>query len=179
MKIAILAVCISLCCVVIRGNAADAGSYGPVQANETLYRIALRYQQPGITVSQVMMSIFAANPDAFGQDNINRLRLGATLRIPESETMAKVDRVQAYRDATAQIDSYEQEVRAARVAGGEPKPLEQAPREPDPLSDAAAPMEMAVAEPDLQQIDELKQGLAADEQQIALPEPQAPKGKKE
>jgi len=177
MKIAILAVCISLCCVVIRGNAADAGSYGPVQANETLYRIALKYQQPGVTVSQVMMSIFAANPGAFGQDNINRLRLGATLRIPDSETMAKVDRAQAYRDATAQIDTYEQEVRASSVAGGESKPLVQAPSEPDPV--AAAPMVMAVAEPDLQQIDELKQGLAADEQQIALPEPQAPKGKRQ
>jgi len=177
MKIAILAVCISLCCVVIRGNAADAGSYGPVQANETLYRIALKYQQPGVTVSQVMMSIFAANPDAFGQGNINRLRLGATLHIPDSETIAKTDRVRAYRDASAQIDAYEEEARASRAQSAEPESLAQAPPEPD--QETGAPIALAVAEPDLQQIDELKQGLAADEQQIALPEPQKPRGKKQ
>ena len=66
--------CLALSCVVIRGNAAEAGSYGPVQANESLYRIALKYRQPGVTVSQLMISIFDANPDAFDQGNINRLK---------------------------------------------------------------------------------------------------------
>jgi len=177
MKIAVLAVCISLCCVVIRGNAADAGSYGPVQPKETLYRIALKYQQPGVTVSQAMMSIFAANPDAFDDGNINRLRLGSVLRIPDAEIMAKLDREQAYRDATAQIDAYEQELRQMQTGQAAPQP--QLPAPPVPVPVVEAPAAAAADAPDLQQIDELKQGLAADEQQVALPEPKTSKARKQ
>ena len=180
MKITILAVCLALSLVVVRGNAAEAGSYGPVQANESLYRIALKYRQPGVTISQLMISIFEANPGAFDQGNINRLKLGSTLQIPDIETISSLNRKQAYAEASNQIDTYEEEVRALKVERGELEPLGQAARDPDLTT--GAPAVLAVSAPSLAQIEEVKQGLAADEQQLAqtsgLPEPKQSKAKK-
>ena len=108
MKKTIFVVCLAMSIVMVRGYAADLGRHGPVQASETLYRIALKYRQPGVTVSQMMMSIFEANPDAFHKGNINRLKLGSTLTIPDPDSVSSLDRSQAYRDASEQIDTYEE-----------------------------------------------------------------------
>ena len=169
----------ALCCVAVRGNAAVVDSYGPVQAKETLYRIALQYRQQGVTMSQLMMSIFEANPDAFSNNNINRLKIGATLEIPDLETAAGINRGEAYQEASQQIDVYEQEIREVRVERGEIEPLGEEPRDPDLTT--GAPLAAAVSQPDLAQIEEIKEGLAADEllaAQGALPDPKPPKRKK-
>jgi FimV-like protein len=157
----------ALCCIAVRGNAANTGSYGPIVANETLYRIALKHRQPGVTVSQMMMSIFEANPDAFYNGNINRLKIGKTLQIPDLQGAMRASRKQAYLDAIAQIGAYEVEVGKVKAGGGE-----QVPRDPDPAT--AAPPDAAISVPDAAQITEMKAGIAADEQQVAqgsLPEP--------
>ncbi len=167
----------ALCCVVVRGNAAIVDRHGPVQGGETLYRIALKYQQPGATVAQLMMSIFEANPNAFARENINRLKVGAMLDIPDFETVTSMDRAQAYREASRQIDIYEREVREARVQSGAIEPVTEPAAEAEAASGAVAAA--AVSAPDLAQVEEIKQGLAADEiQQGALPEPKPPKRKK-
>jgi FimV-like protein len=171
----------ALCCVAVRGNAASAGSYGPVQANETLYRIALKHRQQGVTIAQSMMSIFEANPDAFDKGNINRLKVGALLDIPNLETTTSIGRKEAYREASSQIESYEQEVRELKVKSGEMAPLSETPRDPDLTT--GAPLAAAISAPDLTQVEEMKQGLAADEQMVAqqgaLPEPKPAKRKKQ
>jgi len=123
-------ICLAFCLVVTSGHAADPEGqrYGPVQEKETLFRIALKFRQPGITVAQLMMSIFEANPEAFHRSNINRLKVGVILLIPPPESIAGLDRKQALRDATGQIDTFESEVRESRVEAGEIEPLADAPR---------------------------------------------------
>lgn len=146
-----------------------ARTYGPVQPNESLFRIALKFRQTGVTVSQLMMSIFERNPDAFDQGNINRLKVGAVLNIPDRAALTAIDRKQAYRAATSHIDSYEQEIRTKKVEAGELSPLARVPRDPD-LIPEVVPIAQAG------QIDEVKQELDADEQLLpagALPEPRA------
>ena len=174
MKKAILAVCLAIGCVLGGAYAADAGSYGPVKAEETLYRIALKYRQPGVTVSQLMMAIFEANPDAFDKGNINRLKLGSTLKIPDLDSITGLDRKQAFRDASEQIDTYEEEVRALRAERGEQAPLGDEPRDPD--------LTTGVLAPSLAQVAVIKQGMAADEQQLDLnnlPEPKPARRKRQ
>jgi|GEM_PF-929490 len=56
--------------------------HGPVSANETLWSIARRYAPDKASVSRMSVSIFRANPSAFYDNNINRLRKGAMLTIP-------------------------------------------------------------------------------------------------
>ena len=60
-----------------------AGEY-TVERNDTLYRIASRVTQGGSRreINRTMIALFRANPAAFN-GNINRLRSGAVLRIPE------------------------------------------------------------------------------------------------
>jgi len=174
MKKVIFVVCIALCCVVVRGNAANTGSYGPVVTNETLYRIALKYQRQGVSVAQVMMSIFEANPNSFDKGNINRLKIGEILEIPDFEVISGTNRREAFREATDHIDTYETEMRELKVESGELAPLGQAPRDPDLVT--GAPLAGAISEPDSAQINEMKVGLAA--AQGALPEPKPAKSKK-
>jgi FimV-like protein len=151
----------ALCCVAVRGNAADAASYGPVKTGETLYRVALQHQQQGVTTSQLMTSIFEANPDAFDQGDINRLKAGSTLKIPGIENASAEDG-------------------EAQVNGGAAAPVGEASQDPDLTTNA--PAAAGVSQTGTSQDEGAQQGAAVEEtqvaQQTALPEPKAARGKK-
>ena len=165
-----------LCCCAAAGlRAADTTPYGPVRANQTLYRIALETRPPGVTAAQMMMAIFRENPQAFHQDNINRLKVGAVLRIPSAEAVTSLDPKGAHLEATEQIDTYEGEVRDLQVQRGEAQPLGAAPRDPDLATGVSAAT--GVTTPNEQQMAEIKQGLENDAP-LVLPEPKAPQRKK-
>ncbi len=78
----------------------DAGteSYGPVTVGETLSVIASRVAPDGVSMNQMMMALFRANPRAFS-GNINVLHAGATLRIPVADDL----REQTHETATAEV----------------------------------------------------------------------------
>jgi len=79
-----------------------AGTYGPVRRNETLWGIAERVRpDPGISVNQAMIALYEANPDAFN-GNINRLRAGATLRVPDYSEMTLRNNAQASAEVRRQ-----------------------------------------------------------------------------
>lgn len=62
-------------------TAADQGEYGPVRYGETLSEIAVRVSGDGVSMNEMMLALFEANPHAFG-DSIDLLHEGAVLRIP-------------------------------------------------------------------------------------------------
>ena len=70
-------------------RAAGGNEYGPVAAGETLGEIA-RATLPGanVNVNQMMLALLKNNPQAFFKDNINALKRGAVLRIPNAEEIA-------------------------------------------------------------------------------------------
>src|SRR6185295_10730839 len=51
------------------------GTYGPVQRSETLWAIAERFRPDGVSMNQMMVALFEANPQAFA-GNMNVLRVG-------------------------------------------------------------------------------------------------------
>ena len=57
-----------------------------VNSGDTLSSIAENYSGNGLSLNQVMVALFEANPEAF-DGNINRLRAGAVLRIPDNREM--------------------------------------------------------------------------------------------
>ncbi len=59
-----------------------SASYGPVRRGETLWPIAKKLRPRGITTKQMAMALLRANPQAFINGNINRLRAGAILTVP-------------------------------------------------------------------------------------------------
>jgi pilus assembly protein FimV len=61
-----------------------------VRSGDSLSRIAGRTQRPGVSLDQMLVSLFRANPDAFMGDNMNRLKAGTVLTVPSAEEAAKV-----------------------------------------------------------------------------------------
>lgn len=78
----------------------SADSYGPVNAGDTLWSIAQQSRpDDSVTINQMMMALLQANPDAFIDNNINRLKKGAVLRIPGRDEASVV----AAAEAAAQV----------------------------------------------------------------------------
>lgn len=84
-----------------------------VNQGDTLYRIASGVKPEGISLEQTLMGLFRANPDAFNGNNINRLRAGRILNVPEREQLAAVaqgDAAQEVRAHAGNWNSYRQKV---------------------------------------------------------------------
>lgn len=66
-----------------------------VQPGDTLAGIAGRTQAPGISLDQMLVTLYRSNPQAFVGNNMNRLRSGAVLSIPSPEAAKAVSNPQA------------------------------------------------------------------------------------
>ena len=75
-----------------------------VRTGDTLYGIAMRNLVPGATIHQMLWALFEANPSAFISDNMNLLRAGAVLSVPDAKTVLAVDAAMA-RARFAEHDS--------------------------------------------------------------------------
>lgn len=86
-------------------NSADAFSgvvYGPIDQNDTLWRIATRYKQNSeFSVYQTMLAIYQLNPQAFENGNFNTMVNGATLQLPSDQFIARMDVQRARMKAEA------------------------------------------------------------------------------
>jgi pilus assembly protein FimV len=91
------------------------GSDYEVRGGDTLSEIAARVGSAG-TLDQTMIALLRANPDAFIGGNINRLKAGAVLRMPDESAMTELDAQQA----SAIVHSQAQEWRASRRAAPQP-----------------------------------------------------------
>jgi pilus assembly protein FimV len=86
--------------------AAVGGTYN-VERNDTLWRIASSVQPgaPRRVVNQTMIALFRANPQAFG-GNINLLRAGSVLRIPESADIEAISTSEASAEVARQQEAW-------------------------------------------------------------------------
>lgn len=65
--------------------------YGPVNRNETLWSIAKQFNQDASISQQKMLSaLYKANPHAFYRNNINALKAGETITIPDRDTIVRL-----------------------------------------------------------------------------------------
>ena len=70
----------------------SGATYGPIDSDDTLWRIADRYRQnKNLSIYQVMVAIYELNKDAFATDNLNTLKNGAMLRLPSERYIARID----------------------------------------------------------------------------------------
>ena len=82
-------------------QAAEGSAY-EVRPGETLGRIANNTRPEGVSLDQMLVAIFRANPDAFDHGNMNRLKAGKILTIPDKTAIEAVPRDEARRAVTAQ-----------------------------------------------------------------------------
>ncbi|HPW33723.1 MAG TPA: FimV/HubP family polar landmark protein, partial [Arenimonas sp.] len=65
---------------------ANTGAYGPVASGKTLWSVAEEVRpDASVTVKQMMVALLRANPEAFDDGNVNKLKRGSVLRIPGRE----------------------------------------------------------------------------------------------
>lgn len=79
---------------------------------DTLWEIAAKNRNGG-SVQQTMLAIQALNPDAFIDGNINRLKTGQVLRLPDTVQSTALPQPQAIAEVSAQNAAWRQGRRAA------------------------------------------------------------------
>ncbi|MCX7230089.1 MAG: pilus assembly protein FimV [Burkholderiales bacterium] len=91
-----------------RPAAAPAASAGSVEVKrgDTLGNIARSAKPEGVNLDQAMIAIYRANPSAFIDNNLNLLREGAKLTIPDAGSMAALDAAEAGREVKLQAASF-------------------------------------------------------------------------
>lgn len=86
-----------------------------VSKGDTMWSIASTIQASGQSVNQVMLAIQRANPGAFNDNNINNLKVGSVLRMPEASEISEASQQQAYAQVLEQNGLWDDYV--ARVTG--------------------------------------------------------------
>jgi pilus assembly protein FimV len=77
-----------------------------VQRGQTLSQIAARADRPGYTLDQTMLALLRANPDAFIRGNINLLKAGAVLRMPDATEISQLSAGEAAVVVHDQIEQW-------------------------------------------------------------------------
>jgi len=115
-----------------------------VKRGDTLGEIAKQHLRPGVSLNQMLIAIFRANEDAFIRGNVNLVRTGKILNIPDPDAIGTIDRDEANRivkEHHAQFNEYRARLAAVpttseagqqgrEVAGSIEKP--EAPKPPAP-----------------------------------------------
>jgi len=91
------------------GAAASGASAGAVtvRQGDNLFRIARRNAVPDASVYQMLVALWRANPQAFIQNNMNLVRAGETLSIPDAATVRAIDPAEARRIFAEQVAAFE------------------------------------------------------------------------
>ena len=85
---------------------------------DTLWSIASRYKDDDHSMSQVMLAFQRANPNAFNDGNINNMKVGAVLRVPDAEELDAIGKQESYAEVLVQNGLWDEYV--ARVTGVSP-----------------------------------------------------------
>ncbi|SDX84934.1 pilus assembly protein FimV [Nitrosomonas halophila] len=96
-----------------RGASAQTGSsdqagktYGPVNHGDTLTKIARQVSPGNVDLNQMLVALYRANRDAFLQKNMNLLKVGAILRIPDQSVIAAITPQTATREVSIQTERW-------------------------------------------------------------------------
>ncbi|HYL88716.1 MAG TPA: FimV/HubP family polar landmark protein [Burkholderiales bacterium] len=136
--------------------AKPAASTYEVKRGDTLGQIARQNLKPGVTLNQMLIAIFRANQDAFIRGNVNLVRTGKILTIPDIDSVGTVDRDEAnklvkehheqfmeYRSRLAAVATPAETSAGQREAAGRIEPKPEAPKPAAP----ADQLRLSKAEP--------------------------------
>lgn len=83
-----------------------AGSSRTVVSGDTLGKIAAQTRPEGVSLDQMLVSLFRSNKDAFIAGNMNRLKAGKILSIPDAETASQISAGEARKEILAQAADF-------------------------------------------------------------------------
>ncbi len=87
-----------------------------VKSGDSLWRVARKKTgNTSFSMQQRMVAIYAANPDAFMKNNMNRLKRGVVLQIPDEQSIGSISQQQALLEIASQNQQF-----SGRGAGSRP-----------------------------------------------------------
>jgi len=89
-----------------RADRQGAAAFETVRAGDNLFRIARRHDVSDASVYQMLVALWRANPQAFIQNNMNLVRAGETLTIPDAATVRAIDPAEARRIYVEQAEAF-------------------------------------------------------------------------
>lgn len=117
-------------------SVAPGGTLAPVRRGQALSQIAAPLaREQGYTLDQAMVALLRANPEAFINGNLNLLKQGAVLRVPEAaqaQTLLEAE-------AAALVRSQIAEWRSARAPIPQPAAVVEPAARPGPAAPSRAP----------------------------------------
>jgi pilus assembly protein FimV len=138
-----------------------------VQRGDTLWRIAeqARAGNRDVSIEQMILAIYRTNQDAFFGNNVNNLKAGKILKMPEREAVESTTAPEARREFRAQYSAWQEyKLRLASASGAvqvpeapevAPEAPAPAPPAPEPVKEAAKPSRAAPTATDRFKQDEL------------------------
>ncbi len=100
------------------GAAAAIGGDYTVQRGDTLSKIAKDYKPENVSLEQMLVAIFRTNENAFDGKNMNRLRAGQIISIPQAEQAAAITPADA--STVVKVQSADWRAYRDRVASAAP-----------------------------------------------------------
>jgi pilus assembly protein FimV len=107
----------------VESSGYGGGDYGPIVTGNTLWSIAKMVRpDDSVSIQQMMLALLRTNPDAFINGNINGLKRGYVLHMPDRQEITSVSKEDAFSESKAQIAQW-QEIRGelATAAGERPE----------------------------------------------------------
>jgi pilus assembly protein FimV len=78
-----------------------------VRNGDTLAQIAGQVKQGGVSLDQMLVALYQANPDAFSGQNMNRLKAGQILSVPSAESARGISNTEARNIVVAQAADFQ------------------------------------------------------------------------
>lgn len=108
--------------IVVAGDSKRSTDAQPinVQRGDTASEIAVQRMPSGVSLDQMLLAMLRNNPDAFVDNNVNRLKAGALVSMPSAEQAQQVSRADARKEMVVQTQNFEayRAELAARAPGG-------------------------------------------------------------
>lgn len=89
-----------------------------VVRGDTLSKIALKNKPADVSLERMLVALYRANSDAFVGKNMNRLKTGKIIRLPDANDLDAVQQAEAVKEVRAQVvdwNVYRQQLAAAKT----------------------------------------------------------------
>ncbi len=99
-------------------------TYGPILEGDTLSSIARQVKPETVNINQMLVALYRANREAFIADNMNLLRTGVVLKIPDLQALTEISEKEANAEVKVQVSDWHQYRQNLALASQEPQDLE-------------------------------------------------------
>ena len=106
-------------------SAEGASNIRKVKRGDTLGKIAAESAPAGVTLNQMLVALFNSNRDAFVDGNMNRLRAGKILNVPDAEKAAAINAGEARKIVVVQSAAFNAYRNSLAAAAANQAPAEQ------------------------------------------------------